>query len=106
MLLSAFLAATSQMMLKKSATTLYPKPYQIYLNPLVASAYAILFIATLLNMLSYLWISFKLGAVLSAASYVFVLFYSRLLFQEKLTRYKFWGMCLIFTGILIFLSGS
>ena len=103
-LLSAFLAATSQMLLKKSAMRQHPNRLAAYANPLVATAYAVLFSTALINMQAFVWLEYKHGAALSTASYAFVLFWSRLAFRETITRNKLAGMALIFAGIFLFLA--
>jgi len=102
---SAFVAAFSQMLLKKSATLPHDKWYKAYLNPLVITAYALLFSTALMNMLSFMHVPFKTGNMLITTSYIFVLFWSRYLFKEKFTKHKIIGMVLILAGIVVFVLG-
>jgi drug/metabolite transporter (DMT)-like permease len=102
-IISAFLSAVSQLMLKKSAMKEYSKWHKAYLNPLVIPAYAVLFITTLINMQAYIWVSFRLGAILSTTAYIFILILSRFVLKEKITLMKMGGIALILVGIFVFI---
>ena len=104
--LSAFMASVSQVMLKKSSLKQYQSLYKEYINPLVISSYGLLFLTTLINMQAYVWLTYKIGAALSTSTYVFVILWSRLLFRERFARRKLVGIVLILFGIFIIVVGS
>lgn len=102
MVFSAFLAALSQMLLKKSAERTYENALYAYLNPRVVIAYGMLFLTMFLNMLAYGSLPYLVGQTLIATSYIFVMLLGRLVLGEKLTVRKVAGNLLIIAGILIF----
>lgn len=102
MLCSSFLAALSQILLKKSATKKYKNLIFEYLNLLVISGYAILLTTMLINIYAYTGIDYKLGPVLTSTNYIFVLILSKLMLNEKITIRKFIGIASIVIGILLF----
>jgi drug/metabolite transporter (DMT)-like permease len=103
--LSALVAAVSQLLLKKSALKPHDRWYKAYLNPLVMSAYALLFSAALINIQGFVWVPYKTGMIVITSSYVFVLLLSRFILNEKITRPKLLGMLLIMLGIIVFVLG-
>lgn len=102
MVLSAFLSALSQMMLKRSADKTYKNALEAYLNPSVILSYGILFATMLINMLAYRSLPYLVGQTLIATSYIFVMLLGRMILGEKLTKKKIAGNLLIIVGILIF----
>lgn len=102
MVLSAFISALSQMILKKSAERTYETTLGAYLNPNVIAAYAMLFLTMFLNMLAYGSLPYLVGQTLIATSYIFVMLLGRIILGEKLTVKKVVGNLLIIAGILIF----
>lgn len=102
MLLSSFLAAVSQVMLKLSARKKYKHPLAEYLNPLVISAYIILLLTMVMNIYAYSGMDYKLGPILTTASYIFVVILSVSVLKEKISLKKALGVCMIIIGILVF----
>jgi len=104
-LFSVFIAAISQIMLKKSANKQYKKKMAEYLNPLVISAYGIFFVSSFLTMAAYQWIPLSIGPVLESTGYIFVSVLGYIFLKEKMGRKKMFGMVMILIGILIFYVG-
>lgn len=101
-LVSVFVAAVSQAMLKKAALKKYDSFLKEYLNPLVICAYILFFGTTLIGVVAYKVIPISLGPVLEATSYIYVTIFGLSMFGEKLNRRKVFALGLIILGILIF----
>lgn len=99
---SSFLAAFSQILLKKSTKKSYKHPIYEYLNIYVFSGYAILLSTMIINIYAYTGIDYKLGPILTSTSYIFVLLLSKLMLKEKITIRKLIGISSIIFGIILF----
>ena len=102
MLAGTFFSAISQVLLKQSANMEYKNPLREYLNWRVIVAYGIFFGVLLLNAWCYTKVDMRFGPVIDTAAYVFVLIFSRLILNEKITKGKLVGNLLIIAGILIY----
>lgn len=102
LLVSVFVSAISQVMLKKAALKRYNSTYKEYLNPLVIFAYALFVGTTLLTVLAYRGIPLSWGPVLEATSYIYVTVFGAVFFQEKVTPRKLLALFLIVLGIVIY----
>lgn len=102
MVLAAFLASLSQIVLKTAAIKQHKSGIYELLNPRVIIAYLMLMTSMGINILAYTKINYKLGPIIGSSAYVFVLILSRIFFKEKLTRNKLIGTVLIIAGITIF----
>lgn len=102
LLVSVFVSAISQVMLKKAAMREYASPIREYLNPLVIFAYVLFVGCTLLTILAYQGIPLSLGPVLEATSYVYVTIFGVTIFKEHVGRDKLIALALIIAGILVF----
>ena len=100
--LSVFIASCAQIILKTSADAQHKSFIREYLNLRVIGAYTILFASTILTIIAYRGVELKKGPILESAGYVFVLFLSWMLLQEKITTNKIVGTLLIISGIFIF----
>lgn len=98
---AAFLAAVSQIFLKKSAGKEHGGILGEYVNGYVITGYALLLLSLLMNMWAYQGMEYRFGPVINASSYVFVLILGRLFLHEKITTKKLWGNAVIILGILI-----
>lgn len=105
MVIAAFLAAISQLLLKKSAEKQHKDRLREYINPYVLSGYALLVVSLLINMWSYQGVEYRYGPVINASSYIFVLILGHLFLKEKITARKLWGNVLIVAGILVYVLG-
>lgn len=101
-LFSVFLAAVSQVLLKKAAMRQYENLIAEYLNPLVVFSYFLFFTTTVLGVLAYKGIPVSLGPVLETTSYIYVTFFGITIFKEKLNLQKILALCLIVSGVLIY----
>ena len=106
MVAAAFLAAISQILLKKSAEKQHKTMAGEYLNLYVLSGYALLVLSLLMNMWSYQGVEYRFGPVINASSYIFVLVLGHLFLKEKITARKLWGNVLIIAGILVYVFGG
>lgn len=104
-LLGTFLAAVSQVMLKKAALREYASPIHEYLNPLVITAYVIFLGTTLLSVLAYRGIPLSMGPILEATSYFYVTFFGVRIFGEQMTREKWLALACILLGIFVYALG-
>lgn len=103
MIFAALLAALSQVILKKSSENNLEDPlWKKMLQPGIFIAYSILLVTMFLNVLAYRFVPYKLGPILNALSYVFVILFGRLFFQERFSRKKWVGVVFIVTGVLIY----
>lgn len=101
MLASAFLSAVSQLLLKMSAKDTHKAKIFEYLNFKVIAGYGLLVLTLLMNTWAYRGVAYKIGPVINATSYVFVMLLGRFILQEKLTAKKIIGIFLIVLGICI-----
>lgn len=101
LLVSVFLSAVSQVLLKKAALHRYSSLWQEYLNPLVITAYTLFVGTTFLSILAYRVVPLSLGPVLEATSYLYVTFFGVTMFHESISRTKLLALALIIVGVLI-----
>ena len=102
MLAGTFFSAISQILLKQSANIKYDNPIREYLNFRVILSYTIYMLILLLNTWCYTKVDMRFGPVIDTAAYVFVLIFSRVILNEKITKGKLVGNLLIIAGILIY----
>ena len=102
LLFGTFLAAVSQVMLKKAALRSYKIKLREYLNPLVISAYIILIGTTFLSIYAYKELPLSMGPVLEATSYIYVTFFGVVFFKEKMSGQKLLSLTLIVGGIIVY----
>lgn len=102
LLFSVFISAFSQVLLKKSALKTYPSFIKEYLNFYVVPAYAIYFLAVFLDLLALRKVPVSFVPVAEASSYVFVLLFGKLFFNEHFSKRKLFAMLLIMSGIFVF----
>jgi len=101
LLISVFISAVSQVILKKAANKKYNSKIREYLNFPVISAYSIFVIATFLTIFAYREVPLSLGAVLETTSYLYVTFFSVTIFKEKVTLRKIIALIFIISGVVI-----
>ena len=102
MLLSSFLAAISQILLKLSAKKNHKNWIMEYINPFVISGYLLLLLTMIMNIYAYSGIDYKFGPILTTTSYIVVVILSIYILKEKLNKNKIIGISLILIGIVIF----
>ena len=98
---SVFIAAVSQILLKKSAMKQYDYKFGDYLNPYVICAYGLLFLSMILTVYAYKGVDLKTGPVIEATSYIYVAVLSAIFLKEKISNKKKSGLLIIIVGILI-----
>lgn len=101
-IISVFLAAISQVLLKKAAQRPHRNVIEEYTDWRVVLGYAIFVGCTFLTMLAYKGIPLSLGPVLEATSYVYVTFFGVTIFKERLGAKKVAALGLIIGGILVY----
>lgn len=102
MVLSAFLAAFAQILLKKSADEPHRNLLNSYLNIKVISGYSIFFLTLVMNIYAYTSVPYKYGAVINASSYTFALILSGFLLKDRITWRAICGNLLIVLGIAVY----
>lgn len=102
LLLSVFIAAISQVMLKKAAQKEYDAPWKEYCNPLVIFAYVLFVGTTFLTVFAYRGIPLSMGPVLEATSYIYVTIFGVKIFHEKFDKRKLLALALIVAGIVVY----
>ncbi|MCR4822426.1 MAG: EamA family transporter [Treponema sp.] len=100
---SVIISAFSQILLKKAALKNYSSPIREYLNLLVISGYGIFFLAVLLDMIGLKKVPVSFIPVIESSSYLFVLLFSRIFLKEKINSKKFFAVCIILCGIIIYI---
>ena len=71
-LCSVLLSAFSQVLLKIAANRKYPNRVREYLNPLVAGAYALFLLCTLMTMFALRVVPYSWSPMIESTSYIFV----------------------------------
>lgn len=104
-LVSVFISAVSQVLLKRSANRSHASALAEYLNPWVLGAYTIFFIATFLTIFAYRVVPLSLGPILEATSYIYILVFGAIFFGERVTVRKLAAIGLIIVGIVVYSHG-
>lgn len=102
MVLAELIAASSQMLLKKSAGKEYPNFIREYLNVLVISGYGLLLLSMIITIFCYDGLGYMGVVVMEPINYIIVMAFSRIFFGEKFTKKKIIGVLLIICGIAVF----
>ena len=102
MILAQFIAASSQMLLKKSAGKTYSSFIREYVNAWVISGYSLLMVSMVLAIVCYGGLGYMGVVVMEPINYILVMVMSRFFFGEKITKKKVIGASLIICGILVF----
>ncbi|WP_035797331.1 hypothetical protein [Butyrivibrio sp. MB2005] len=101
-LVGQLIASISQMLLKKSSQKEYPNFIRQYLNVLVIMGYGLLVVSMFIAIVCYGHMPYMYVVILEPVGYIMVMFLSRMLFAEKITKNKIIGMLLILSGICVF----
>jgi len=102
MIVAVFIAACSQILLKRAAMKTYETKLAEYLNWQVVVAYGLFAFTVIVNMYVLRYIPLSFVPILESTGYVFVTFLSLVFLREGITRIKFCGMVLIVIGIIVF----
>ncbi len=103
MIVSAFITAFSQIILKKSAGIKYKNIIFEYLNPLVLLSYVCYAGVLVLNVFIYTKVDYRFGVIINSMSTVFVMLLSNLILKERITKKRIIGNIMLVCGILIFM---
>ena len=102
LLVSVFVSAISQVMLKISANRQYQSAVKEYANPLVVGAYALFVLSTLMTVYAYKEVPLSMGPILESTSYLYITAFGVLIFKEKVSAKKLLALALIVGGICVF----
>ena len=103
-LVTPFVSAISQLILKKAADNPKNVGVRYYLNFPVIFAYGLFFGCMLLNLIALQTLDLTLTGVLEASGYVYVMLLSHFFLKEKITLRKLIGNALIVLGIVLTLT--
>lgn len=101
-LVSVLISSLSQILLKMSAKKEYGNKIKEYLNPMVAGAYAMFFLAAFMTTLAYKGVPLSFGPMLEATGYVYIAVLGTTILKEKMTVNKLFGNILIIAGIIVY----
>lgn len=101
--LSVIISAFSQVLLKKSALKTYDSAIKEYLNPYVISGYGIFFLAVLLDMLALKKVPVSYIPIVESSSYIFIIIFSKIFFNEKISKRKMLAIAVILAGVAVYL---
>jgi len=101
-LCSSFVAAVSQMLLKKSSKITYKSWWREYLNFYVLLAYFLFLCTTVFSVIALRFIPLSLSAAAGASGQIFVPVLSCIIYKERIGIQRMAGMAAIVIGILIF----
>lgn len=102
LLIGTFIGSVSQVFLKKSSQRIYKSVIEEYLNPLVAFAYLLFILTTLISIVAYKGIPLSMGPVLDSTSYLYISIFGVKIFGERITKKKFMSLILIVGGIVVY----
>ena len=102
LLFAGFLAACSQILLKKSADMQFETRLQEYLNFHTLLAYGIFVVAALLTTIAYRFLEVSFATVLENTGYFFVMILSMIFLKEKVTLKKWIALAVVVAGVIIF----
>ena len=106
MVMAAFMASCSQILLKYSTMDEHRTELSVYLNPKVIMAYFIFGLTMLMNVYAFTGIEYKFGSILSSTAYFFTMLLSSVFLKEKMTWRCVSGNLLIIVGIVIYTLNS
>ena len=102
-ILSVFLAACAQMLLKQGARQQYAQWWRQYINGWVICGYVIMFGTMVMNIFAMSkGVQIKELSIIESMSYLFVPALSFFIFKEKLTWRKIFAIAIIITGVIVF----
>ena len=103
-LITPFLSALSQIILKKAADNPKYVGIRAYLNLPVILAYGLFFGCMLLNVVALRTLELTVASVLEASSYIYVMALSFFFLKEKITLRRLIGNVVIVIGIILTLT--
>ena len=102
-ILSVFLAACTQMLLKEGARQRYDAWWRQYINGWVIGGYAIMLGTMMMNIFAMSrGVEVKEVSIIESMSYLFVPILSFVIFKERLTWRRVSAIAVIIIGIIVF----
>jgi len=102
MLVAVFIAACSQVILKREANQQHKSILSEYLNCRVVGAYALFGFSAVINLYVLRHIPLSLAPVLESTGYIFIAVFGYVFLGEKINKRQFGGFCLIILGIIVY----
>ncbi len=102
LLLSNFIGAVSQVLLKKSAMESHKSFIYEYLNFKVIFAYALFLIAVFIDLYALTVVPVSYVPIIEASSYIFAIILSRIFFKDRINLKQAAAILLIIAGITIY----
>ncbi|MCR5765383.1 MAG: EamA family transporter [Treponema sp.] len=102
LLISNFIGAVSQVLLKKSAMENHKNFVYEYLNFKVIFAYSLFFIAVFIDLYALTVVPVSYVPIIEASSYIFTIILSRIFFKDKINIKQAIAILLIIAGIAIY----
>lgn len=102
LLVSVFISAVSQIILKTAANRTYDNAMKEYLNFRVIFSYGLFFLSTILTMFALKKVPLSMQPMLESTSYIYVSVMGFFLLKERFSRKKLLGLALILLGILVY----
>lgn len=99
---SVFISSVSQILLKKSANTIYKNKIREYVNYKVIFSYFLFILSTLITLYAYKVVPLSLGPILESTGYIFVTILGVIILDEKINKKKLVGMIIIMVGIVVY----
>lgn len=99
-IVSVFISANSQILLKISANRVYQRRLFEYLNKYVIFAYVLFSFSLILTTIAYRKVPLSFGFVIESLGIVFIAIISRYLFYERLSSRKILGYLIIIGGVI------
>ena len=103
-LITPFLSALSQLLLKKAADNPKYSGIRTYLNGQVILAYGLFFGCMLLNVVALRTLDLTIASILEASGYIYVMALSFFFLKEKITLRRLIGNIVIVIGIILTLT--
>lgn len=102
LLVSVFISAVSQIILKTAANKTYESAIKEYLNFRVIFSYGLFFLSTILTMIALKKVPLSMQPILESTSYIYVSVMGYLLLKERFSKRKLLGLALILLGIFVY----
>lgn len=102
LLVSVFISAVSQIILKTAANKTYESALKEYLNFRVIFSYGLFFLSTILTMIALKKVPLSMQPILESTSYIYVSVMGFLLLKERFSKRKLLGLALILLGIFVY----
>lgn len=102
LILSNFIGAVSQVLLKKSALEKHKSFIFEYLNFKVILAYALFFTAVFIDLYALKVVPVSFVPIIEASSYIFAIILSRIFFYDKINLLQAAAIFLIIAGICVY----